>query len=643
MFDYVRNNTRLMGILLALFIVPAFVLVGVDGYRNFDGRGETVATVAGKSIKKDEWDAAHRREVDNIRARQPDVDVKLFDTDESRYATLERLVRERVLMTAAQKMNLTTSNQKLAADLQSNETIASLRKPDGSLDMDRYKQLLAGQGMSPEMFEAQVRQDLSMRQVTQAVTASSLVTAAVAQPSLQSFFERREVQWARFETTAFKDKVQVTDEDISAFYNANPAQFQAAEKVDIEYVVLDLASVTAAMTVSDADVRSYYDQNQALYGTKEERRASHILINAPTSASAAEREAAKTKASDLLAQAKAAPTKFAELARKHSQDPGSAPSGGDLSFFQRGAMVKPFEDAAFALKKGEISAVVESEFGYHIILLTDVRAPVVRPFEQVKPEIVAELKKQQGQRLFAEKAETFGNLVYEQSDTFAPVVDQLKLKVQTAQNLGRQPGSGTPPVLVNAKLLDAVFSSESTEKKRNTAAVETGANQLVAARVTAHRPAHTLPLDEVKAKVKEQLVADKAKALAKAEGEKSLADWKAGGTAKLSAPVEVARDKPVGVQQKELLAALRADTTSLPAWVGVDLGAQGFSVIRVNKVAQRASPPENVASQELRQYDAWWSSAEGQAYYEALKQRFKVEFKVAKPVVKTGIEVKTGA
>lgn len=636
MFDYVRNNTRLMGILLALFIVPAFVLVGVDGYRNFDGRGETVATVAGKPIKKDEWDAAHRREVDNIRARQPDVDVKLFDTDESRYATLERLVRERVLLVAAQKMNLTTSNQKLAADLQSNEAIAGLRKPDGSLDMDRYKQLLAGQGMSPEMFEAQVRQDLSMRQVTRAVETSSLVTAAVAQPALQSFFERRELQWARFETAAFKSKVQVSDEDIAAHYNANPAQFQAAEKVDIEYVVLDMAGVTASIVISEADAKSYYDQNLALYGTKEERRASHILINAPTSASSADREAAKAKANDLLAQIKAAPGKFADLAKKHSQDPGSAPNGGDLSFFQRGAMVKPFEDAAFALKKGEVSAVVESEFGYHIILLTDVRAPVVRAFEQVKPEIVAELKKQQGQRIFAEKAEMFGNLVYEQADTFAPVVDQLKLKVEVAKDLGRQPAPGMPPVLVNAKLLDAVFSAESTEKKRNTAAVETGPNQLVAARVTAYRPAHTLPLDEVKTKVKEQLLADKAKAMAKAEGEKSLAAWKGGAEAKLSAPAEVARDKPMGVQQKELLAALRADASTLPAWVGVDLGSQGYTVIRINKVAQRTAPPENVAAQELRQYDAWWSSAEGQAYYDSLKQRFKVELKVAKPVAKTG-------
>jgi peptidyl-prolyl cis-trans isomerase D len=355
MFDYVRNNTRLMGILLALLIVPAFVLVGVDGYRNFDGRGETVALVAGKAIKKDEWDAAHRREVDNIRSRQPNIDMKMLDTDEARFGTLERLVRERVLLTAAQKMNLTTSNQKLAADLQKNEVIAGLRKADGSLDMERYRQLLAGQGMSPEMFEAQVRQDLSMRQVTQAVTASSLVTPAVAQPSLQAFFERRDVQWARFDTQAYKAKVQVTDEDVSAYYNANPALFQAAEKADIEYVVLDLATVTDGISISDADVKSYFDQNLARYSTKEERRASHILINAAASAPAGEREAAKAKANESVDPgAKRPQAQFADLAKKHSQDPRLCSQRGGFVFLpESGAMVKPFEDAAFALSKGE--------------------------------------------------------------------------------------------------------------------------------------------------------------------------------------------------------------------------------------------------------------------------------------------------
>lgn len=635
MFDYIRNNTRLMGILLALFIIPAFVLVGVDGYKNMNGGGVTVATVAGKAIKQDEWDAAHRNEVDRIRASQPTLDLKVFDTDVARYATLERLVRDRVLSEAAQNARLLTSDKKLARDLQRNETIASLRLPDGRLDMDRYRQLLAAQGMSPEMFEARMRNDLSVQQVTQGVTNSSLVTPAAASASLQAFFERREVQLQRFDAASYKAKVQVSDADVTTFYNDNPALFQAQEQVDVAYVVLDLPTVLQGINLSEADVKGYYEQNVARYSSTEERRASHILINSPASAPAAEREAAKAKATALLAQARQNPAAFAELAKKNSQDPGSAPNGGDLSFFQRGAMVKPFEDAAFSLTKGGISDVVESEFGYHIIQLTDLRPSVRRPFEAVKADIEAELKKQQAQRAFAEKAELFGNLVYEQSDSLNPVVDKLKLKVQTATQIKREPGPGAPPALANAKLLDALFAADAIEKKRNTESIEVGVNQLVSARVTAHRAAHTLPLDEVKGRVRDLLVSQKSQAMARAEGEKSLTAWKGGAEAKLSPVAVVSRDKPQALLPKELAAALRADMAAAPAWVGVDLGAQGYSVLKVRKVLNRETPPAEVAAQELDQYGQWWTAAEAAAYLEWLKKQLKAEIKVPKPVQRT--------
>lgn len=630
MFDFVRNNTRFLGLLMALFIVPGFILMGVDGYRNFD-RGETVATVAGSSIKREEWDNAHRQEVDRIRAQQPNIDIKQFDTDEARYLTLERLVRERVLKEAARKSHLVTSNQKLANELQRNEVIATLRKPDGTLDMDRYKQLLAAQGMSPEMFEAQMRQDLSMRQVNQGVTGSAFATPGAAKASLDAFFERREVQWVRFETAKQTAKVQISDDDIAAYYNAHPADFQQAERADVEYVMLDLAAVTEAIQVSDADVKAYYDQNATRYSSKEERRASHILINAAAKAPAAEREAAKAKAEELLAQVRKNPASFAELAKKNSQDPGSAPQGGDLSYFQRGAMVKPFEDAAFGLKKGDVSDVVETEFGYHIIHVTDIKPSVVRPLDQVKPEIVAELKKQQAQREFAEKADLFGNLVYEQAETYAPVAEKLKLKVQTYAGLTRTPDAKTPAALAQPKVIEAVFSADALDKKRNTEALEIGPNQLLSVRVTRHQPAQTLPLADVKTRVREVLLNERAQALAKAEGEKALAAWKAGGDAKLPAAVVVSRNKPEGLQTREVLAALSADLTQAPAWVGVDLGPQGYTVLKVLKVQPREAPSADMAKQEVQQYEQWWASAEGQAYYEWLKKRFKVDFKVAKP------------
>lgn len=637
MFDYIRNNTRLMGLILAIFMVPAFVLVGVDGYSRFNERGVPVAVVAGQSITQEQWDAAHRTEVDRMRASMPNVDAKLLDSDEARYATLERLVSERVLAAAALEMRLLTSDRKLANDLQQNQAIANLRKPDGKLDMDAYRQLLSAQGMTPEMFEAQVRADLSQRQVAQGVAASAFATPAAAQASLAAFFEQREVQWVRFDSAAYKARVNVTADDIKTYYNANPSQFQAPEVADVEYVVLDMAAVSAALTLPEADVKAYYEQNAERYASKEERRARHILFTVAEKATATERDAVRARASALLTQLQSAPGSFAEVAKKQSQDPGSAPAGGDLGFFQRGAMVKSFEDAAFALEKGALSGVVESEFGYHLIQLADIKPAQKRPFEQVRAEIEAELKKQQAQRAFAEKAEVFSNLVYEQPDALAPVAERLKLKVQLVSNVGRLPGANTPAALSNDKLLSALFSSESVEKKRNTEAVETGPNQLVAARVITHRPAHTRDLSEVEAAVRERLVAERAHDLARDDGVKSLAQWKDGAAAsRLSVAAVVSRNKPGTLQARELLAALKADTQTLPAWVGLDLAPQGYTVIKVSKVLSREAPPADVAAQELQQYQQWWSSAETQAYLNALRTRFKTEIKVKKPAAPGG-------
>ncbi len=456
MFDYIRKHIKIMQWVLFLVIVPSFVLVGLDGYTRNTDKGAVVAKVDGRDILQSEWDLAHRNEIERMRSTMASLDPKMMDTPEARYATLERLVRDRVLAAAADQKQLVTSDQRLAQDLRSNETIASLRKPDGSLDMDRYRQLVGAQGMTPEMFENEVRTDLSRRQVVAGVMGSGVASSAVASVSLNALFERREVQVARFSTMEYSSKIKLTDDDVDAYYKANPAKFQAPESASIEYLVLDVDALRKGITISDEDVAKYYEQNAQRLGSKEERRASHILLNAPKSATAAERQKALDKARELLAAARKAPASFSDLARKNSQDSGSAPNGGDLDFFARGAMVKPFEDAAFTLKKGEISDVVETEFGYHIIQVTDVRAPKQRSLAEMKDELVDDLKKQQAQKLFAERAEAFSNGVYEQSDNLKSTADRLKLELRTATDVTRTPAPGTQGVLANAKFLAAI-------------------------------------------------------------------------------------------------------------------------------------------------------------------------------------------
>jgi peptidyl-prolyl cis-trans isomerase D len=278
--------------------------------------------------------------------------------------------------------------------------------------------------------------------------------------------------------------------------------------------------------------------------------------------------------------------------------------------------------------------VVESDFGYHIIRLTDIKAPKQKTFEEMKPEIEAELLKQQAQKKFAELAEGFTNAVYEQAESLKPAAERLGLQIMTVANIQRKPGPEVSGPLANARFLNALFSADSVEKKRNTEAVETGASQMISGRIVQYTPARTLPLADVKDRVRERVLASQGAELAKKEGMAKLAAWQANpASAALPEPITVSREQSQRLSAAVIEAALRADAAKLPAFVGVDLGAQGYAVLKVNKVLERDLKSANIA-QDRQQVTTWWTNAEALAYYESLKQRFKVEIKVAKPVVK---------
>ncbi|HSV35375.1 MAG TPA: SurA N-terminal domain-containing protein [Ramlibacter sp.] len=639
MFDFIRKHIRIMQILLFVLIVPSFVLFGLEGYNRSQDQGERVAKVDGVEITQGQWDAAHKQEVDRIRQQMPTLDAKLLDSPAARYATLERMIRDRVLVAAANKMNLHVSDKRLKELLAADKSLDPFYGPDGKLDAQRF---MAATGQSPAQFRQMLENDISTRQVLAGVGGTTFTTPGQAAVSLNAFLEKREVQVARFTPADYAARVNPTDAELDAFYKANAAMFQAPEQASIEYLVLDLDTVQKTITVNEQDLKSYYEQNSARLAGKEERRASHILINAPKGAPATEREKAKARAEELLAQVKKSPEGFADLARKNSQDTGSAENGGDLDFFARGAMTKAFEDAAFALAKGEVSGLVETEFGFHIIKVTDVKTPRQRSFEEMKAELEADVRKQQAQRKFAESADAFSNSVYEQADSLKPAADRLKLEIRSAANVSRMPAPGSTGPLANARFLAALFASDSIEKKRNTEAVESAPSTLVAGRVTQYTPARTLPFAEVKDKVRERVVAAQATELAKKDGMAQLAAWKANpAVASLPAPVVVSRIDAQNQPAPVVEASLRADASALPAFAGVDLGSQGYAVVKVGKVVPREAPKPEMAAQEHQQYAQWWGSAENLAYYNLLKERFKVQIKAPKPSSLEGLHTQT--
>jgi peptidyl-prolyl cis-trans isomerase D len=624
MFDFIRNHQRLTLGFILLLIIPSFVFFGIEGYSRFTGAGnETVAQIGRVKVTRAEWDQAHQRYVDRMRRQQPGVDVATLESAQARRETLDAIVRERTLLAAAADLHLTPTDARLQRLFVSDPQYAALRNPDGSVNRD----LLATQGMNSQMLEQSLRQEYAMRQVIAGVEQSVFTPGTVANRALVSLLERREVQLQRFDPTAYRAKVNPTDADIEAYYKANESQFRAPEQAQIEYVQLDLEALGQGVQVSDDEARKFYEANAARYTAPEERRASHILVKADAGASADERAKAKAKAEQLLAEARKNPAAFAELAKKNSDDPGSAAQGGDLDFFARGAMVKPFEDATWALKPGEISNVVQSDFGYHVILLTSVRGGQRKPFEEVRAEIVAEVRKNQLARKWPEAAEQFTNTAYEQPDSLQPLMDKFKLARQTA-TVQRQAVAGSAGVLGSQKLLDAVFAVDAVKNKRNTDAVEVGPNQLVAARVVKHEPARTLALNEVKERVRERVIVAQAAALARSDAAARLAALQKAPGEALPQSVVLSRMQTLGAPRQVTEAVLRADPAKLPYLTSVDLGDAGTFLLRVTQVLPREVPPgaEDTLREQLSQT---WAGAEAEAYLAALKKRYKSEVKPA--------------
>ncbi len=629
MLEFIRTHRRLMQFLLLLIIFPSFAFFGLESYTRMSDRDEPVAKVAGQSISQQEWTAAQSRQLDRFRQMFGEqFNPAMFDTPEARQGVLDNLIAQKALAAYVADNYLTVSDDTVRKTI---VEIQGLTDADGKFDKERYKALLAAQGMTPDKFEAGLRRDLAIQQTNAVIQGTAFSPKTVASRIATLNQQVRNVQELPFTPAAFKSQVNLTDAMLEEYYKKNAAQFEIPETIKAEYVVLSGELVESQIKVDDADVKTYYEQNLARYKTEEQRRASHILISAGKAASVGENANAKAKAEKLLAQLRKSPGDFAKLAKENSQDPGSAERGGDLDFFGKGMMVKPFEDAAYKLKEGEVSDLVESDFGYHIIRLTAIKPAAIRSMAEVKDNIVDEIKRQQAGKKFAEMTEQFTNMVYEQSDSLKPAADKLGLKIETVSSLTRKPNPALPKgaAFNQPKFLAALFADEATRNKRNTEAIEVAPNVLVAGRVLEYKPVTKSPLAEVKTVVEERLTNIEAEQLAKKAGEAKLAEVRAGAVGEFGANLAVSRNKADGVPGQAMAAIMKADITNLPAYVGVALPGRGYSIYRINSVAADAVDEVNMKA-EQQQVDEFLAAQEMSAYLGVVKKRAKAE--ILKPV-----------
>jgi peptidyl-prolyl cis-trans isomerase D len=548
------------------------------------GTTDAVASVGPARVSAVELDQAMRRQADLYREQfRGQFDASIMDNPEIRRAVLDNLVAEKLVDVGSHRAGVRIPDTALA------ERISRMPEfqVDGQFSKERYEMVARSQGLTTIGLDERLRQAFRVEQFRSSIADTAIVPKATIDSFIRLSEQTREVSVVNLTPDAYLPRVKISPEQVKAYYDGHAAEFTNPESARVEYLELSVDVLAARVEAPAEEVKSAYEdgmkRNQ--WGQPEERRASHILVTVTPEAKDAERKAAQEKAAAIAERVRKAPKTFAEVAKKESQDPGSAAQGGDLGFFAPGAMVKPFSDAAFAASKGDIVGPVVSDFGYHVIMVTDIKPAKMRSLAEAAPEIEAQIKKQIASREYAESAEQFSNIVYEQSSSLKPAADTLKLAVQQSPWISK--GQGGPGALANPKLQAEIFSDNTIKAQRNTSAIEVGPGALVAARVVEHKPAQLRPIDEVRAGIERRLAREEALKLARAEGEAKLKALQAGKDAgvKWPAPLAVNRQKPGGLFPQVIDRAFRADARKLPAHLGVDT-PQGYALGQVSKVIE---------------------------------------------------------
>jgi peptidyl-prolyl cis-trans isomerase D len=628
MYDFVHKNKRLVQIILGLMVLP-FAFVGVDSYvRNIDNE-QDLAKVAGKPITSVDFENALRQQQDQMRnILGQNFDPAMFENPEVRQQVLDGLINQRLLAERSTKLSLT------APDAELRRVILEIPQfqDNGKFSEERYKEALKGIGQSPLLFEQNMRASLAQQPMQDAIARAAFVGSAQAAAFQRITEEGREVQVASIAPDAYLAKVSIDEAAARAEYDKNPDAYRAPEQVKIEYLLLAQNALVGKSAVTPEEVKAEYDKRVKEFSTPEERRASHILLSVDKDDKGAAKPdslaAAKTKAEALIKQVGSDAAKFADAAKAESKDPGSAAQGGDLGFNARGVMVKAFDDAVFGMKPGDVRGPVETEFGLHIIRLTEIKAERARAFDEVKTQLEGEMKQARASKLFSESAEKFQNRVYEEGTSFDKIAGDLGIKPTKTEWLTRTQVQAIG--LGNQKFSQAVFSPANLSTKRNLEALDLGNNAMISARVLEHKPSAVRPFDEVKAQIVAQLQRRAATEMAAKEGvekTKLLADGRDAGLT--FTPVQkLTRQAPLpGVNSSLSKQVFAADIAKGMAYVGAPSDAGGYTIVRVVKASDApASNPEQLKSIAQR-LSGQASGDVNNAYLTALKDSIKVEIK----------------
>ena len=622
MLEAIRNHAKgwIAKVILGLIAVT-FALFGVDSYMQGGNTDEVIASVGNDKISRQEYTQELQNQTDQVREGMAEkFDRAATETPEFKKRVLDNMLDRKALLIMARQQGFQLNDQYFKSAL--------MRIPafedDGTFSQQRFEAILKQRNMTPASFENEVRDSYLLETLTSPVLYGAILSNTSLSQLARILTQQREVSVALLSPAEVAGQVNVSPNDIKHYYERHRAEFTEPEKIRAEYLTLNLDAAMAQIPVSEKEIADFYQANAARLTQPEQRSASHVLIELPKGANAATKAQLRAKAAQLTAELQKSPLRFAEVARKESQDAGSAAQGGSLGTFGRGAMVKPFDDAVFSMRVGEIRGPVESEYGFHIIRLDSVQPASVAPLESVRAEILTNLRKQKAQVQFSELAESFSNLVYEKADSLKPAADALKLTIQTSDWMSKK---SAPAPFLNTKLGELLFSTDSIQSKQNTEAVEVAPGILMAARVVEYRPASLKRLEEVRAAIEQRLRNERIAKLLSAKGEAFLAQLRQGKEPGLrwSEFKLVDRQQTQGLDAASMMAIYRVDTRKLPGYTGL-MGPDGnYRILRISRVLESATPDAALMSSIKKGMQETIERAELQALVQLAKSSQKIE------------------
>jgi peptidyl-prolyl cis-trans isomerase D len=465
-----------------------------------------------------------------------------------------------------------------------------------------------------------------MRQLIDAYMRNGYASRITADNLIHLNEQQRIVAVTKISFESYLKQAKVDEAAVQSYYDMNLKEFQTDEQVRVEYVTFSADELQSQVTVDEVAIKKYYEEHQNEFGSPEQRQAAHILITTAAKASDVDKLAAKAKAEQVLQQVKQSPAKFSELAKQHSQDPGSAASGGDLGQFGPGMMVKPFDEAVFKLKVGEISGLVQTDFGFHIIKLLAVHPAKVLPLAETKGAITQRLKLQKANDKFAELAEKFSNIVYEQSDTLKPAAELVKIPLQQSGWLNKKQVGVLP---WTDKALQAVFAEDVTKKKRNSAAIEIAPNTLFAARLLEYKPVSTRSLKEVGESIRQKLLRKQALEFAVKQGQLVLAQLQRGEKVNVewTVPTTITREQHAELDISLVRQVFQTKVPVLPAYVGIENAQNGYVLVRVDAIKDAATTDETKRARYMQQLRQITGDEMFQAYLADAKKHADITMK----------------